>query len=53
MRLTVDGQSFDIDADPDMPLLWALRDLIGKTGPKFGCGIAAWISSDSQSTMPA
>ncbi|RVB46235.1 (2Fe-2S)-binding protein, partial [Mesorhizobium sp. M7A.F.Ca.CA.001.06.1.1] len=41
MRLTVDGQSFDIDADPDMPLLWALRDLIGKTGPKFGCGIAA------------
>jgi len=41
MRLTVDGQSFDIDADPAMPLLWALRDLIGKTGPKFGCGIAA------------
>ena len=41
MRLTVDGQSFDIDADPEMPLLWALRDLIGKTGPKFGCGIAA------------
>ncbi|TIX41213.1 MAG: (2Fe-2S)-binding protein, partial [Mesorhizobium sp.] len=27
MRLTVDGQSFDIDADPEMPLLWALRDL--------------------------
>ncbi len=41
MRLTVDGQSFDIDADPEMPLLWALRDLMGKTGPKFGCGIAA------------
>ena len=41
MRLTVDGKDMDIDADPDMPLLWALRDIAGKTGPKFGCGIAA------------
>ncbi|TIM61540.1 MAG: 2Fe-2S iron-sulfur cluster binding domain-containing protein, partial [Mesorhizobium sp.] len=41
MRLTVDGQAFDVDADPEMPLLWALRDLMGKTGPKFGCGVAA------------
>ncbi|MDH6234267.1 isoquinoline 1-oxidoreductase alpha subunit [Mesorhizobium soli] len=41
MRLTVDGQEIDIDADPDMPLLWALRDLAGKKGLKFGCGIAA------------
>ncbi|MCO5161634.1 MAG: (2Fe-2S)-binding protein [Mesorhizobium sp.] len=41
MRLTVDGQEIEVDADPDMPLLWALRDLAGKTGPKFGCGIAA------------
>lgn len=41
MRLTVDRQAFDFDADPEMPLLWALRDLMGKTGPKFGCGIAA------------
>ena len=41
MRLIVDGKAFDIDADPEMPLLWALRDLVGKTGPKFGCGIAA------------
>ena len=41
MRLTVDGKSIEIDADPAMPLLWALRDLAGKTGPKFGCGIAA------------
>ena len=41
MRLTVDGQAFDVNADPEMPLLWALRDLMGKTGPKFGCGIAA------------
>jgi isoquinoline 1-oxidoreductase alpha subunit len=41
MRLMVDGQAIEIDADPDMPLLWALRDLAGKKGLKFGCGIAA------------
>lgn len=41
MRLSVNGTLVDIDPDPDMPLLWALRDLAGVTGPKFGCGIAA------------
>jgi isoquinoline 1-oxidoreductase alpha subunit len=41
MRLIVDGKSIEFNADPEMPLLWALRDLMGKTGPKFGCGIAA------------
>ncbi|MGC4026081.1 MAG: (2Fe-2S)-binding protein [Mesorhizobium sp.] len=41
MRLTVNGNSLEIDADPDMPLLWALRDIAGIMGPKFGCGIAA------------
>lgn len=41
MRLTVNGHGIDIDANPDMPLLWALRDLAGITSPKFGCGIAA------------
>lgn len=41
MQLTVDGKSIEIDAEPDMPLLWALRDLAGILGPKFGCGIAA------------
>ena len=41
MRLTVDGKDIEFDAEPDMPLLWALRDLAGKTGPKFGCGVAA------------
>ena len=40
MKLNVDGQELELDADPAMPLLWALRDLAGKTGPKFGCGIA-------------
>ncbi len=41
MRLTVNGSVIDIEADPEMPLLWALRDLAGILGPKFGCGIAA------------
>ena len=41
MRLTVNGKAIDIDADPEMPLLWALRDMAGILGPKFGCGIAA------------
>jgi isoquinoline 1-oxidoreductase subunit alpha len=41
MRLMVNGSPIDIDPDPEMPLLWALRDLAGILGPKFGCGIAA------------
>ncbi len=41
MRLSVNGTALEIDADPDMPLLWALRDLANIKGPKFGCGIAA------------
>ena len=39
-RLTVNGQSHNVDADPDTPLLWVLRDHIGLTGTKYGCGIA-------------
>ncbi len=41
MKLLVNGTAHEIDAPPDMPLLWALRDLVGLTGTKFGCGIAA------------
>ncbi len=40
MNLLVNGTSHQIDAPPDMPLLWAIRDLVGLTGTKFGCGIA-------------
>ncbi len=40
-RLTVNGKAVDVDADPSTPLLWALRDNLGMTGTKFGCGIAA------------
>ena len=39
--LTVNGKRYDVDVDPDTPLLWAIRDGIGLTGTKFGCGIAA------------
>ena len=38
--LNLNGQSQVVDGPPDMPLLWALRDLVGLTGTKFGCGIA-------------
>ena len=41
MKLKVNGQDRDFDAEPDMPLLWALRDLLDIKGPKFGCGVAA------------
>ena len=41
MRLTVNGAEIDLDVDPDMPLLWALRDHAGLKGTKYGCGIAA------------
>lgn len=41
MKLLVNGTTHEIDAPPEMPLLWALRDLVGLTGTKFGCGIAA------------
>ena len=37
-RLTINGQTVDVIADPEMPLLWALRDVLGMTGTKFGCG---------------
>lgn len=40
VKLTINGQSHSIDAEPDMPLLWAIRDLVGLTGTKYGCGKA-------------
>jgi len=38
---TVNGTAHSLDVEPDMPLLWALREQLGLTGTKFGCGIAA------------
>ena len=40
-ELSVNGKSFKVDVPADMPVLWVLRDVIGLTGTKFGCGIAA------------
>lgn len=38
--LSINGQSHSLDVDPAMPLLWAIRDAIGLTGTKYGCGIS-------------
>ncbi len=40
MKLTVNGRQHDVAAPPEMPLLWVLRDLLGMTGTKYGCGMA-------------
>jgi isoquinoline 1-oxidoreductase alpha subunit len=40
LHLTVNGQSHEVDVDPETPLLWVLRDTLGMTGTKYGCGIA-------------
>lgn len=40
MELTVNGKTHEVDVEDDMPLLWVLRDELGVTGPKYGCGIA-------------
>ena len=40
MRLRVNGTEHEVDVDPAMPLLWVLRDELGITGPKYGCGVA-------------
>ncbi len=40
LRLTVNGKAHEIDVEPDTPLLWVLRESIGLTGTKYGCGIA-------------
>jgi isoquinoline 1-oxidoreductase alpha subunit len=41
ITITVNGQPRSLDIEPDTPLLWALRDTLGLTGTKFGCGISA------------
>ncbi len=40
IQLSLNGKSVAVDADPEMPLLWALRDVLKLTGTKFGCGMA-------------
>jgi isoquinoline 1-oxidoreductase alpha subunit len=40
INLNINGKSHQVDVEPDTPLLWVIRDTIGMTGTKFGCGIA-------------
>jgi isoquinoline 1-oxidoreductase alpha subunit len=40
MKLVVNGKPYDVDVPDDMPLLWVIRDVLGLTGTKFGCGMA-------------
>lgn len=41
MKFNINGSDVDVDASPDQPLLWVIRELVGLTGTKFGCGIGA------------
>jgi aerobic-type carbon monoxide dehydrogenase small subunit (CoxS/CutS family) len=41
ISLQVNGRTYEVDVDPDMPLLWVIREKLGLTGTKYGCGIAA------------
>jgi isoquinoline 1-oxidoreductase subunit alpha len=40
VRLTINGSSIDVDVNPSTPLLWAIREQVGLTGTKYGCGMA-------------
>ncbi|HTQ75678.1 MAG TPA: (2Fe-2S)-binding protein [Burkholderiales bacterium] len=40
MRLTINGKSHEVDVDPTTPLLWVIRENVGLTGTKYGCGVA-------------
>ena len=40
MKLTINGKTHDVDVDPNTPLLWAIREQVGLTGTKYGCGVA-------------
>jgi carbon-monoxide dehydrogenase small subunit len=40
LKLNINGKSHEVDVEPEMPLLWVLRDQLGMTGTKFGCGAA-------------
>ena len=40
INIKVNGKAYDVDVDPSTPILWVIRDSIGLTGTKFGCGVA-------------
>lgn len=45
IKLQVNGNQHEVDADPAMPLLWVLRDILGLTGTKYSCGISSCVAS--------
>ena len=40
IRLSINGKAHNVDVDPNTPLLWAIREQVGLTGTKYGCGVA-------------
>jgi isoquinoline 1-oxidoreductase alpha subunit len=56
-QIKINGVEHTIDADPQMPLLWAIRDIVGLTGTKFGCGVGACgtctVHLDGRQSAPA
>jgi len=40
IRLSINGRTYDVDAEPNTPLLWVIREQVGLTGTKYGCGVA-------------
>ena len=40
IRLSINGKNYDVDVDPNAPLLWAIREQVGLTGTKYGCGVS-------------
>ena len=57
VKLQVNGQTQSVNGDPSMPLLWYLRDELGLTGTKYGCGVAlcgaCTVHIDGQAPAPA
>ncbi len=47
-QIKINGVEHTIEADPQMPLLWAIRDIVGLTGAKFGCGVGACGATENQ-----
>ena len=53
VKLTINGKPYEVDVDPDTPLLWVLREWVGLTGTKYGCGIAQCGACQSGMIMAA
>lgn len=52
VTLKINGKLHQVDVPPDMPLLWVLRDVVGLTGTKFGCGMALCLVPPELTSQP-